>query len=324
MEVSLERLEAQALTGEGVSREAALWLYREVPLDVWAASAQRIRKTRCGEEADLCTIINAKSGRCSENCAFCAQSAHHCTDVTSYPLLDTEAVLKEARYNSARGVHRFALVTAGRTLSDDEVEAVCETVKRLRAETPLAICVSGGLLNREQFARLKAAGVTRIHNNLEASEAHFPKLCTTHTFADKVRAIRDAQAVGLSVCSGGIFGTGESVEDRIDMAFSLRELGIRSVPINMLNPIAGTPLATQPLLDSETMARIVAVYRFILPDAQLRLAGGRGRLADFGNRAFLGGANAMITGDMLTTTGTTIESDVTMLRNFGFEVKDNE
>lgn len=324
MAFSLETLKTAACTGEGVSREAALWLYRTVPLDKLLAAANEIRVACCGNVADLCTIINAKSGRCSENCAFCAQSAHHHTDVICYPLLDAEAVLKEAHYNSERGVGRFALVTAGRRLEDAEVAQLCDIVKRLRAETPLAVCVSAGLLDRAQFAALKDAGVTRIHNNLETSERHFPALCTTHTFADKIRAIRDAQAVGLTVCSGGIFGTGETDEDRIDMALSLRELGITSVPLNMLNPIAGTPLASQPLLSGDALARIVAVYRFILPKAQLRLAGGRGRLEDFGNRTFLGGANAMITGDMLTTTGTTIESDLIMLKNFGFEVNHYE
>lgn len=324
MVFDMEVLTTRACEGNGVSREEALWLYNEVDLETLSQAAEKIRKAQCGNHADLCTIINAKSGLCSENCAFCAQSAHHATDASTYPLLDADAVLKEAHYNSDRGVHRFALVTAGRTLSDAEVEKVCVIVKRLRAETPLAICVSGGLLNRAQFQALKDAGVTRIHNNLEGSERHFPNLCTTHTFADKICTIRDAQAVGLTVCSGGIFGTGETVEDRIDMALSLRELGITSVPINMLNPIPGTPLESQPLLDTETMARIVAVYRFILPGAQLRLAGGRGRLADYGNRAFEGGANAMITGDMLTTTGTTIESDLTMLKNYGFEVKRHE
>lgn len=324
MAFSLETLKMQACSGEGVCREAALWLYRNVPLDVLAAAANEIRIRCCGDGADLCTIINAKSGCCSENCAFCAQSAHHQTAVTTYPLLDEQTVLKEAHYNSARGVGRFALVTAGRQLEDAEVAQLCKIVERLRAETPLSICVSAGLLNRAQFQALKRAGVTRIHNNLETSERHFPALCTTHTFADKIRAIRDAQAVGLSVCSGGIFGTGETDEDRIDMALSLRELGITSVPLNMLNPIAGTPLASQPLLSGDTLARIVAVYRFILPKAQLRLAGGRGRLDDFGNRTFLGGANAMITGDMLTTTGTTIESDLRMLKNFGFEVNHYE
>lgn len=324
MDFDFDTLKAQACAGEGVSREAALWLAREVPLDILAAAADEIRIACCGEAADLCTIINAKSGRCSENCAFCAQSAHHQTNVTVYPLLDADAVLKEAHYNSVRGVHRFALVTAGRQLEAAEVTQICKIVERLRAETPLSICVSAGLLTYEQFKALKAAGVTRIHNNLETSERHFPALCTTHTFDDKIRAIKDAQAAGLTVCSGGIFGTGETVEDRIDMALSLRVLGITSVPMNMLNPIAGTPLEGQALLESQTMARIVAVYRFILPKAQLRLAGGRGRLQDFGNRAFKSGANAMITGDMLTTTGTTIESDVTMLKNFGFEVKKHE
>lgn len=324
MAFDLESLKAQVCAGEEIGREEALWLYHEVALEALTQAADEIRKTCCGPEAELCTIMNAKSGGCSENCAFCAQSAHHTTGVESYPLVEAEAVLEEVRNYSERGISRFALVTAGKCLDDAEVEKICEIVARLRQETALFVCVSGGLLTKTQFRKLKEAGVTRIHNNLETSERHFPALCTTHTFADKIRAIRDAQAVGLSVCSGGIFGTGETVEDRIDMALSLRHLNIVSVPINILHPIEGTPLENEPLLDTDTLARIVAVYRFILPKAQLRLAGGRGRLKDEGNRAFKAGANAIITGDMLTTTGTTIESDLRMLKNYDFEVKKHE
>lgn len=319
--VKLEQLEAMATQGQGVDREAARWLYHMVPLADLAQAADRIRAARLGNGFDLCTIINGKGGRCSEDCAFCAQSAHFPTGAEVHSLLDTAAILSEAKRHEARGVGRFSIVTAGRALSDAEVDALADTVRVLRRETGLALCVSGGLLSQAQFARLREAGVRRVHNNLETSERHFPALCTTHRFADKVRAIRDAQAAGLEVCSGGIFGVGETPEDRIDMALSLRALGIRSVPLNMLIPIAGTPLAAQEPLAAEEMARIVAVYRFILPDAVLRLAGGRRLLADAGRACFRGGANAMITGDMLTTTGTTVETDIVTVQQEGFEVK---
>ncbi len=316
----LEALEEKVLAGGAVTKEEALWLYEKAEEGALAASAERIRAHFCGNGFDLCTIINGKSGRCSENCAFCAQSSHYHTGAETYPLMDTASILKEAKYNEARGVRRFAIVTSGRALSDEDVKELCDTVRVLKAETTLSICVSGGLLGEEAFRALKAAGVTRIHNNLEASEGYFKNVCTTHTFQDKVRTIRDAQKVGLEVCSGGIFGLGEGIEDRIDMAFSLRDLGVDSVPLNMLNPIPGTPFEGVQVLDAATMKRLVAVYRFILPKTPIRLAGGRGLLVDNGRGCFESGANALITGDMLTTTGTTIETDRKTIDDLGFEV----
>ena len=195
---------------------------------------------------------------------------------------------------------------------------MCEAVRRIREETGLSVCVSFVLLDERQFRKLKEAGVTRVHNNLEASERYFPKVCSTHTFEEKQQAIRAAQNAGLTVCSGGIMGIGETAEDRIDLALSLRELGIKSVPVNMLNPIPGTPLEHQPLLTEEEMRRIVAVCRFLLPDAAIRLAGGRGLLTDKGKSCFQSGANAAITGDMLTTAGITVETDLKLLKELGY------
>lgn len=195
---------------------------------------------------------------------------------------------------------------------------MCQAVKLIRQETNLAVCVSFGLLDESQFRKLKEAGVTRIHNNLESSERKFPNICTSHRFSDKVQSIQAAQAADLTVCSGGIMGLGETIEDRIDMALSLRELGITSVPINLLNPIPGTPLANNPKLSEDDLRRIVAVYRFILPKAFIRLAGGRGLLSDKGQGCFESGANAAITGDMLTTAGITVEKDFELIQELGF------
>ena len=316
--ISVERLKEGVLAGKAITREEALLLYQETELEPLCTAANEIRAHFCGDGFDLCTIINGKSGRCSENCAFCAQSAHNHTGADEYPLLPTAAILAEARYNEARGVDRFSVVTAGRSLSDAEVEGLCETVQVMKRETNLSLCVSAGLLSEAQFRALHEAGITRVHNNLETSERFFPSVCTTHTFSDKVRAIRNAQAAGMEVCSGGIFGLGETTEDRIDMALALRELDIVSVPVNILNPIQGTPLENNRILSADEVARIVAVLRFILPDKAIRLAGGRGRLADNGHECFTGGANALITGDMLTTTGTTIEKDRAVIRSLGF------
>lgn len=216
---------------------------------------------------------------------------------------------------------RYSIVTSGKRLSDREVEQMCDTIRQIRRETGISVCVSFGLLNEEQYRKLKEAGVSRVHNNLETSRRNFPNVCTTHTFEEKICAIRAAQAAGLSVCSGGIMGLGETVEDRIDMALTLRELGVKSVPVNMLNPIPGTPFEHNRRLSEWDMCRIAAVYRFILPDASIRLAGGRGLLGDKGKSCFRSGANAAISGDMLTTAGITVETDRELLKELGYEVR---
>ncbi len=213
---------------------------------------------------------------------------------------------------------RYSIVTSGRALDDSEVEEMCEAIREIKRQADIEVCVSFGLLNEAQYRKLREAGVTRVHNNLETSRRNFPNVCTTHTFDDKAAAIRAAMAAGLSVCSGGIMGLGETAEDRIDLALSLRELGIRSVPVNMLNPIPGTPYEGNPRLGEEDMRRIAAVYRFILPKASIRLAGGRGLMEDKGESCFLSGANAVISGDMLTTSGYTIESDMSMIEKLGY------
>lgn len=308
----------KVLNGGEITREEALYLY-EQPLEELCAGADRIRRQFCGSRFDLCTIINGKSGCCSENCKFCAQSAHNHTGAAEYPLLPAEEIVEQARLNHQQGVLRFSIVTSGKALPDGEVDQMCEVVRRIKDEVGISVCVSFGLLDEVQFRKLKEAGVDRVHNNLEASRRYFPQVCTTHTFEDKVRAIRAAQAAGLSVCSGGIMGLGETPEDRIDMAISLRELGIRSVPVNLLNPIPGTPLEGNRRLSQEEMRRIVAVYRFLLPNAFIRLAGGRGLLPDKGRGCFLSGANAAISGDMLTTAGITTETDLALLDELGYE-----
>lgn len=316
----IETLCERVLSGETITREQALDLYNQ-PLEPLCAAADRIRRTFCQDAFDLCTIINGKSGKCSENCKFCAQSAHNHTGAAVYPLLSAEEITAEAKKNDAQGVLRYSIVTSGKRLSDDEVEAMCEAVRKIRAETGISVCVSFGLLDQKQYEKLRDAGVTRVHNNLETSRRNFPNICTTHTYDDKIAAIRAAQAAGLTVCSGGIMGLGENVEDRIDMALTLRELDIHSVPVNVLNPISGTPLEHCIPLTEDEVRRIVAVYRFLLPDASIRLAGGRGLLLDKGRACFLSGANAAISGDMLTTAGITVETDRRMLQELGYEVK---
>lgn len=315
---TIKGLKEKVLHGGAITREEAIALY-EAPLEELCQAADEIRKYFCGNGFDICTIVNGKSGRCSENCKYCAQSSHYHTGAGVYPLLDKEEIVAQAKYNGERGVLRYSIVTSGRALNNQEVDKMCEAIRAVKQETSIEVCVSFGLLNVEQFRKLKEAGVTRVHNNLETSERNFPNICTTHTFEDKIDAIRAAREAGLSVCSGGIMGLGETKEDRIDMAFTLRELGVKSVPVNMLNPSPGTPYENKKCLTVEEMRRIVAVYRFILPDASIRLAGGRGLMEDKGESCFQSGANAVISGDMLTTSGYTIESDMEMIHRLGYQ-----
>ncbi len=317
---SLASLKEKVLAGRQITREEALAL-AEMPLEELCAAADEIRRFFCGDKFDLCTIVNGKSGKCSENCKYCAQSASYHTAVETYPLLDTEALLEQAQYSQSRGVHRYSIVTSGRNLNAQEVSQACGSIRKIKESLDISICVSFGLLEEADFQKLRQAGASRVHNNLEASAGYFPQVCTTHTQQDKIRSIEAARKAGMEVCSGGIMGLGESMEDRIDLAITLRDLQIKSVPVNMLNPIPGTPYENNPRLTEEDMCRIVAIFRFLLPDAFIRLAGGRGLMEDQGRRCFCSGANAAITGDMLTTSGITIQRDLEILKELGYQVQ---
>ncbi|MCI8300949.1 MAG: biotin synthase BioB [Lachnospiraceae bacterium] len=321
MEQQLNFLKQKVLNGRQINRTEALAL-ASMPLEPLCASADEIRRKFCGDQFDLCTIINGKSGKCSENCKYCAQSSYYQTEVETYPLLGSEELIKQAEYNEKRGVPRYSIVTSGRKLNRQEVEQVCESIRLLKQTVNISVCASFGLLDETEFEMLRDAGVVRVHNNLEASAAYFPNVCTTHTQEDKIAAIHAAKKAGLSVCSGGIMGLGERMEDRIDLAITLRDLDIQSVPINMLNPIPGTPYENNVRLTEEEMCRIVALFRFILPQAFIRLAGGRGLMKDQGRKCFQSGANAAITGDMLTTSGITIQRDLQLLQELGYRVAD--
>lgn len=307
------------LAGSSINRNEALRLSSE-PHDELCSAADEIRKSFCGNSFDICTIINGKCGRCPEDCKFCAQSSRYKTEISEYPLLDADTIAEQAKKNADSGVMRFSIVTSGKRLSPSEVDSVCKSIAAIKARTDIGVCVSLGLLDEEDFRKLKSAGAERVHCNLESSESYFKSVCTTHTYAQKIETLKAAQRSGLSVCSGGIMGLGESMEDRIDMAITLRGLGIKSVPVNFLSPIHGTPYErNQPLSDEEKL-RIIAVYRFILPDAYIRLAGGRGQIPDKGERCFRSGANAAISGDMLTTSGITTATDMKLIRRLGFIV----
>ena len=287
------------------------------PIDELQEAAGKIQRAFCGNHIDLCTIINGRSGRCSENCRYCAQAACHHTGIDEYPFLTAEEIIANAKANEKAGVNRFAIVTSGRALAGEEFEHAIAAYEKMRDTLSIELCASHGIITREQFRRLRKAGVTSYHHNIETSSRFFPKICTTHTYDDRIRTIKIAQEEGLRVCSGGIIGMGEDWQDRLDMAFELQALGIESIPINALMPIPGTPLEKQKPLDSDQILRTIALFRFVNPTANIRLAAGRKLLPENGATAFLHGASASITGNMLTTSGTTIEEDIRMLARLG-------
>lgn len=317
----VRELKDKVMAGGSICREDALKL-ASAPFEEMNEAADEIRSRFCGQNFDLCTIVNGKCGKCSEDCKYCAQSVHYHTACDeSYPLLSSKELVEQAKYNADQGVLRYSIVTSGKKLSDREVDQVCESIREIRKETGIQVCVSFGLLSGEQFKKIREAGASRVHCNLETSERFFPQICTTHTYADKIETLKAAKQAGLSVCSGGIIGLGETMEDRIDMVLTARDLGVRSIPLNLLNPIPGTPYEHNPILSSDELCRTAAIFRFLIPDGAIRLAGGRGLIGDKGEKCFRSGANAAISGDMLTTSGITIQSDMALLERLGYEVK---
>ncbi len=289
--------------------QALAWA--EGPEEALFAEAERLTAAFAPRLFDRCAIVNGKGGRCPEDCRWCAQSAHHpaaACDV--HPLIDPEACLRAARAAEAVGIRRFSIVNSGRRPTASELEGVCGLLRLLRRETGLGLCVSLGLLDEAALRRLREAGATRCHCNLEAAPAFFPTLCTTHTQAQKLATLHAALRVGMDVCSGGIIGMGEDERGRIALAFALRNLPVASIPINLLAPIPGTPLADLPLLPERDVLRAVALFRLVHPTAHLRFAGGRKRLsAEAFARALRLGVNAAIEGNLLTTSGNSAAQD---------------
>lgn len=313
-------LKEKVLQGELINRDTALQLVT-MPLAELTSAADDIRRIKAGNGFDLCTIVNGKCGRCTEDCKYCAQSAHYQSNaLASYPLLPTEELLAGARQNAKRGVLRYSIVTSGKRVSPEEVDTLCKSIRAIKKEVSIEICISLGLLGEEAFHKLKAAGASRVHCNLESSARYFPEICTTHTYEEKIATIKAAKKAGLSVCSGGILGLGETMEDRIDMVLTARELGVKSIPVNLLNPIPGTPYEHNTPLSREEACRCIAIFRFLIPNGAIRLAGGRGLVGDRGASCFTSGANAAISGDMLTTSGITIETDVKLIKDLGFRI----
>lgn len=265
-----------------------------------------------------CGIINAKSGKCPENCAFCAQSAHYRTGAPEYPLVDAETLLRRAEELAAAGAARFGIVTSGTTLNEREVDAVCAAVQRITAEVGIRVCGSLGQLNAEQAKRLVQAGLRRYHHNLETAASFFPKICSTHAYEEDMTSLAVARDAGLELCCGGIFGLGECWEQRVEFSRTLAELDVNAIPVNFLTPIPGTPLGSVPRLRPGEALRIIAILRLMHPERDIIVCGGRAAvLGAWQSWMFAAGANAMMTGRYLTTAGNAFAEDHALLRELG-------
>lgn len=319
--MDIKKLADEIIGGRRITRQDDLNMFLTCDLKELCEGADRIREYFIGDKVDLCSIINGRSGRCPEDCKYCAQSAHNHTSCEIYDFLPEEKIVEACKLNESEGVDRFSIVTSGRALSGEEFEKAVHAYETMHAEYKIDLCASMGFLNAEQLHRLHEAGVTSYHHNIETSKRNFPNICTTHTYEQKIETLKLVKKEGMCACSGGIIGMGETWEDRLDMAVSLAELGIDSIPINVLMPIEGTPLENQPQLTEDEILRTIAFFRYINPEANIRLAAGRALLTNDGEPAFQSGASATITGNMLTTVAcATIRSDKQMLENLGRDV----
>ncbi len=317
---NISELAKRIVDGLRLTQDAVLELIAEVSTEELCQLANLLREHFSGKKVDTCSIINARSGRCSEDCKWCSQSSFHKCDVKIYPLVDSPTCLEMGQYNAQKGIKRFSLVTSGRSMSDSEVDSACESFEVLRKMTPLKLCASMGLLNKNQLKRLFDSGVERYHCNIETAPSYFGELCTKHTQQEKFQTLEWAKEVGMTICSGGIIGMGESMEQRVEMAITLRDMGVKSIPLNVLNPIPGTALENTPPLSDEEILRSFAMFRIVNPEADIRFAGGRIKIKHLQHRLMNCGISAAIVGDMLTTIGCGIDDDFKMFADLGREV----
>ncbi len=292
--------------------------------DMWPllAEANRVRERYFGRQVSFCVITNAKSGLCSEDCAFCSQAAGAKGEIPRYPLPPQEELVAAAAQAARAGASRFSLVTSGRGLnSRREQEALLRTVAAIVDQVPIQVCASLGIVDRGFLKELQAAGVRRFHHNLEAAASFFPQICTTHTYAERVATIHAARDAGLAVCAGGILGLGESVAQRWELAQALKELAVDAIPLNFLHPLPGTGLAGRPLISALEALQIIVAFRLLFPDRPLIICGGRQvTLRSLGSLIFAAGANCLMTGDYLTTKGRLPEEDRQTLADLGLEL----
>lgn len=314
------KLAEEIIAGRRLGRGDDLGFLLNCDLDELCRGADRIRKALRGDRADLCAIVNGRSGGCSENCKFCAQSGHYPSGVKRYDFLNADELVKNCLANEAEGVHRYSIVTAGRTLTGEAFEKAVRAYSEMSRQSRLILCASHGFMTDEQLKRLRESGASMYHENIETSRRYFPYVCTTHTYDEKTDMIARAKKAGFSICCGGIIGMGETWEDRLDMALDIAALGVESVPLNALMPMKGTPFGEMEPITEDDILRTVAIFRYIVPDADIRLAAGRRLMSEGGKKAFTSGANAAVTGNMLTTGGTSIKGDIEMLKELGYEL----
>ena len=313
----LRRIEQEALLGRGCSGTDATWIAREAPETELFAAATRIRQHYFGNEIQLCSIINAKSGKCDMDCRFCSQSGHNSTDIETYPFMDKGQLKARIAEILARNDRHCGVVTSGGKLSGNELETLLE----IGPEIAGPVCASLGRLTQDELKALKEAGIMRFHHNLETAQTYYPEVCSTQQWSRRLETVKAAQEAGLQVCCGGLFGLGESWDDRIDLALTLRELGVDSVPINFLIAHPGTPLKDALPLSAEEALRIIALFRFMLPAVTLRVCGGRSHI--LGERQadlFAAGANGLMTGSYLTVAGSQYETDLAMIERLGLHI----
>ena len=320
---TVERLRVKVLQGKEITREDALFLLQmnqDDDIQELIRSAGEITKRFHGAAAWLCSIVNAKSGLCAEDCSFCVQSVKFDTDIRRHPLLDSSVICEKARLAKERGTHEFCIVTSGASLTDHEFDQLLHIVACVRSQVAIRLDVSVGFLSSERALELKKAGVTRVNHNVQTSARFYPEIVTSHSYQDRLGTLSALRQADLELCCGVILGLGETPEDRIDAAFELRKFRPECVPINLLDPRPGTPLAgTQPL-DPMEIIKTIAIFRFVLPHANLRLAGGRrAQLGQFQNLALCAGINGLIVGELLTTKGNPVPEDFEMLREAGFK-----
>ena len=314
---------ASTLDGKGITRQQALELefFSHEELDYLFEGTNRLRDRFKGNNVKICSIVNAKAGKCQEDCGFCAQSSQFKTDSPEYALLDVEKIVEAAKEAEAFGSNEFSIVTSGTALnSREELNKVIEAVKRIKKETNLETCCSLGLMDLKDLKELKAAGLDRCHHNLETAESHFDKIVTTHNYEDEVLAVKNAKEAGLQVCVGGIFGMGETFAQRVELAIDIRDLETQSFPINFLKPLEGTALENMALMELYEALRTIAMLRLILPTIDLFVCGGREEV--FNNhqeKIFAAGANGILGGNYLTTKGQDPKRDIKMIENLGLK-----
>lgn len=319
--ININELKQKVLKGYQVSYEEGVELYHTTDKEALYKAADEIRQHFCGNRIDLCSITNAKSGKCPQNCKWCSQSAFYKTDIEEYEIVDRDEAVNQAVENASKGVSRHSFVTSGRRVYDKTLDKLIPIYKEIKEKSDISLCASMGLIDEHQLQRLKdEVGIEHYHCNLETAPSYFPNVCTSHTVEEKLRTIKAAQKLGLKVCSGGIIGMGETAEHRVELAVTLSQLGVQSIPINILTPVKGTPLENAEPLPEEDVLTTIAVFRFINPKANLRFAGGRLQIKHFQNKALRAGISAALTGDYLTTTGSNINEDIRDFKAAGFTI----